>query len=200
MLEIVYKPVGELTAYGNNPMVHSDKQIAELVGSIQEFGFTNPILIDESGVIIAGHGRLEAAELAGLVEVPTVMLAHLTDDQKDAYRIADNKLPQNAGWNIDKLRVEFEKLAATSIDLDLLGFSQAEMKKVLEDGAGGGGTGGLGDPVIKYEIIFDTEEQQETWFAFLRAINAEYPEHETIGARLQNHIQSVAELTTDGKV
>ena len=201
MLEIVYKPVGDLTAYGNNPMVHSDKQIAELVGSIQEFGFTNPILIDDSGVIIAGHGRLEAAELAGLTEVPTVMLSHLSDDQRDAYRIADNKLPQNAGWNIERLREEFEKLAQTSIDIDLLGFSQAEMKKVLEAGSGeGGGGGGLGDPIIKYEIIFDDEAQQETWFAFLRAINAEFPEDDTIGARLQSHIQGIAGLVTDGPV
>lgn len=201
MLEIVYKPIGELTAYGNNPMVHSDRQVAQLVGSIQEFGFTNPILIDEAGVIIAGHGRREAAELAGLDAVPCIVLEGLSDEQKDAYRIADNKLPMNAGWNLDALKSEVEKLGETSFDLDLLGFSEAEFKKVLEHGGSGegGGTGGLGDPVIKYEIIFDDEEQQEGWFAFLRAINAEFPEDVTIGARLLSHIKGLAGLT-DGSV
>lgn len=196
-LAIKYRAIEDLKKWERNPRSHSDHQVAQLVASIQEFGFTNPVLVDEDLRIIAGHGRAEAAALAGLEEVPTIQIAGLTETQKRAYVIADNKLTLNGGWNIDNLRAEVMALGA-DFDMDLLGFSENEMQKMLgtESGDGGGG-GGLGNPIIKYEIIFDDEEQQERWFAFLRHLKAAHPQIESIGARIHEHLGEYAELTQD---
>ncbi|HDR2706217.1 TPA: ParB N-terminal domain-containing protein [Enterobacter mori] len=98
-LKIVYRPLKELTPYARNARTHSGEQVAQLVASIEEFGWTNPVLIDENGEIIAGHGRVLAAEAIDIVSVPTIKLMGLTEKQKRAYRLADNRLPLNAGWD-----------------------------------------------------------------------------------------------------
>lgn len=132
MLEIQYKKLDELNPYEFNSRTHSDKQIAQVKKSIEEFGFTNPILIDEKNEIIAGHGRLQAATELGLEEVPTIRLEGLSDIQKRAYVIADNKLALNAGWNEKMLMREMFALDDAKFDLTLTGFEGDELKKLLD--------------------------------------------------------------------
>ena len=110
---------------------HSDEQIAQIAASIAEFGFVNPILIGDDGVVIAGHGRLLAAQRLGITEVP-VVLDHLTDAQRRALVIADNRIAENAGWDRDLLRAELAALSELQFDLDLLGFAEAELTNLLE--------------------------------------------------------------------
>ena len=116
------KKVSDLIPYVNNSRTHSDEQATQIASSIKEFGFTNPVLIDESGGLIAGHGRLMAAKKLDLKEVPCIVLSGLTEAQKKAYIIADNQLPQNAGWDLDKLKLEIDTLSEMDFDIDLLGF------------------------------------------------------------------------------
>ena len=103
-LEIVCKRVSDVRGYERNARTHSTEQIDQIAASIREFGFTNPLLVDENGGIIAGHGRLAAAQRLGLDGVPCIVLAHLTDAQRRAYILADNKLALNAGWDEELLR------------------------------------------------------------------------------------------------
>lgn len=122
MLSIEYKSTGELVPYVNNSRTHSEQQVQQVAASIKEFGFTNPILIDQDGGIIAGHGRLQAAQLLSLDEVPTITLKGLTQAQRKAYVIADNKLALNSGWNDELLKVEIEALTESGFNLDILGW------------------------------------------------------------------------------
>lgn len=152
-MEIKYKKIGELTPYTNNARTHSDEQVDQIVASIKEFGFTNPLLIDENGEIIAGHGRLAAAKKLNMDEVPTIELKGLTEAQKRAYVIADNKLALNAGWDEELLKVELEALQNLDFDLELTGFSEDEIKELLgEDldfnGSGAGVSGSLADKFL----------------------------------------------------
>lgn len=119
--------VANLVPYARNSRTHSAEQVAQIAASIREFGFTNPLLIDERGGIIAGHGRLLAAQKLGFDEVPAITLQGLSDAQKKAYVIADNKLALNAGWDDEMLRVEFMELQEMGFDLELTGFSLGEI-------------------------------------------------------------------------
>ena len=121
-LSIKYVPTAELIPYAMNSRTHSERQVAQIAASIKEFGFTNPVLTDESGSIIAGHGRIEAANLLSLAEVPTISLLNLSEAQKKAYVIADNKLALNAGWNDELLKVELEALSDLDFNLEILGW------------------------------------------------------------------------------
>jgi DNA modification methylase len=120
-----------LIPYARNSRTHSDGQVAQIAASIKEFGFTNPVLIDETGSIIAGHGRVMAARKLGLADVPSIRLTHLTEAQKRAYIIADNKLALNAGWDDEMLAVELTDLKDMGFDLDLTGFSAEEIDGLL---------------------------------------------------------------------
>lgn len=122
------RKVSELVPYARNSRTHSDEQVAQIAASIKEWGFTNPILIDPDGGIIAGHGRLMAAQRLGLDDVPCITAEGWTDAQKRAYVIADNKLAMNAGWDNDMLAVEFGELADLGFDLDLTGFDEEEIE------------------------------------------------------------------------
>jgi len=124
-------PILSLTAYPANSRTHSDEQLAKVADSIREFGFTNPVLVDEHGGIIAGHGRITAAGWLGMTHVPTITLVGLTDAQKRAYVIADNQLALGAGWDMDLLRLEIGELQAVDYDVGLLGFSSEEMDGIL---------------------------------------------------------------------
>jgi len=132
-MQIKYRRAVDLTPYENNSRTHSKEQVGQIVESIKEFGFTNPILIDEDGGIIAGHGRLEAATALGMEEVPTITLEGLTEAQKRAYVIADNKLALNAGWDIGALTEEIMALSDEGFNLDLLGFDPDELTKLLDE-------------------------------------------------------------------
>lgn len=121
-LQIEYKATSSLIPYVNNSRTHSEKQVQQIAASIKEFGFTNPILVDEDDGIIAGHGRLMAAQLLELEDVPTMQLSGLTESQKKAYVIADNKIALNSGWDDELLKVEIETLKEFEFDTDLLGW------------------------------------------------------------------------------
>lgn len=139
MLKIEYVATDDLIPYVNNSRTHSESQIKQIAASIREFGFTNPILIDEGGSVIAGHGRLVAAELLELDEVPTITLEGLTDAQRKAYVIADNKLALNSGWDDELLKIEIETLKNLEFDVSILGwdilpeFDGALDYSILED-------------------------------------------------------------------
>ena len=132
-LKIEYLPVGKLLRYAKNSRTHSDEQVEQLVNSIREFGFTNPVLIDEKNELIAGHGRLAAAEILEMDKVPAIRLSNLSEEQKKAYRIADNKLALNAGWDMQLLAEEVKELMDDDFDIDLLGFNDAELDEMLSD-------------------------------------------------------------------
>jgi DNA modification methylase len=131
-VKITQKKVTELIPYVNNSRTHSDEQVAQIAASIKEFGWTNPILVDGSNGIIAGHGRLMAARKLGYEEVPTIELKDLTETQKKAYIIADNRLAQNAGWDNEILTIELNDLLADGFALELLGFDPKELNALLE--------------------------------------------------------------------
>ena len=127
-------PVERLVPYERNARTHSPEQISQLSASISEFGFLNPILVDSADGIIAGHGRLAAAKDMGLAEVPVVVLDHLTEAQKRAYVLADNKLALNAGWDEKLLQIELTGLQLQDFDLSLIGFDEDELGKLLGSG------------------------------------------------------------------
>lgn len=126
-------PIDRLIPYARNPRTHSDAQVAQIAASIAEFGFNNPILVDTKAGIIAGHGRLLAARKLQLSEVPVIVLDHLTETQKRAYIIADNKLALNAGWDEESLQVELAELQEADFNLDLLGFEDEDLARILAD-------------------------------------------------------------------
>ena len=125
--------VNDLIPYIRNARTHSESQIAQIAASIKEFGFLSPILIAEDNTILAGHGRLAAARKLGLTKVPCVKESHLTETQRRAYIIADNKLSLNAGWDEDILAIELSELQGADFDLDLLGFDESELASIFED-------------------------------------------------------------------
>ena len=132
-MEIVYKKINELKSYENNSRTHDESQIKQICESIKEYGWTNPVLIDEKGMIIAGHGRVEGAKKLDIKEVPCIVLSGLTEAQKKAYVIADNKMALNAGWNEEVLKTELENLKELDFDLELTGFSKKELEKLFDE-------------------------------------------------------------------
>ncbi|MBO9484129.1 ParB N-terminal domain-containing protein [Salinisphaera sp. G21_0] len=133
--KMVDRKVSDLIPYVNNSRVHDEEQIIQICSSIKEFGFTNPVLIDEENGIIAGHGRLMAAKKLNLKTVPCIVLAGLSEAQKKAYVIADNSIALNSSWNMDVLSREVEALQAEDFDLNLLGFKDDFMVSLFDDPA-----------------------------------------------------------------
>ena len=145
--------IHKLVPYARNARTHSKEQILQLRASIREFGFVNPVIVDRELNIIAGHGRVSAAKEEGITEVPCVFVEHMTDAQKRAYILADNKLAMNAGWDNDMLSVELSDLQGSDFDLALLGFDDAELNKLL----------GNADDVQDDEFDVDAELQKPTF-------------------------------------
>jgi len=133
-ITIVYRPITELALNPNNPRIHAPKQIHQLARSIATFGFTVPILVSSQGQVIAGHGRLLAAQELGIIHVPTICLEHLTEQQIQAYVIADNKLAENAIWNERLLAEQFKALSSVELDfsLEVTGFDMGEIDLLIE--------------------------------------------------------------------
>jgi hypothetical protein len=129
--------------FAQNSRLHSEAQIKQLARSITEFGFTNPILIAPDGTIIAGHGRLAAAKLLKLDQVPTITLGHLTETQRRALVIADNRLAENSSWSFELLKLEMDAIAADGFDLSVIGFSIGELGDIFDPE--GGGDAPIGD-------------------------------------------------------
>ena len=133
-LAVIYRPVDTLVPSRRNARTHPKRQLDQIVASIREFGFTNPILIDPDGAVIAGHGRLLAAKAMALAEVPTIILEGLSETQKRALRLADNKIALGAGWDVDLLKLELAELSTLDVEFDLsvTGFSTGEIDVALK--------------------------------------------------------------------
>ena len=124
--------IEEIKLYENNAKIHPEWQVEQIKKSIQEFGFNDPIAIDEKGIIIEGHGRFLALKDLGYTEIEVIRLNHLTEEQKVAYAIAHNKLTMNTDFDIEKLRIELSKLEESSFDLSVLGFENIELEEIME--------------------------------------------------------------------
>ncbi|CNF12705.1 ParB family protein [Yersinia enterocolitica] len=133
-IEITYRDKKALKAYAQNVIKHPEKQVEQIADSIKTFGWTNPVLIDEKNEIIAGHGRLLAADVLGIEQIPCVILEGLSEAEKRTYRIADNKIPLNGSWDQDMLALELSELQDLDIDLSVTGFSDTELEDLLSDG------------------------------------------------------------------
>src|SRR3954471_3795728 len=133
-LAVIERPIASLKPYERNARTHSKKQIHQIAGSIAEFGFTSPVIIDHTDTIMAGHGRVEAARSLGWSDVPTIRIEHLTPDQIRAYILADNRIAQSAGWDPEILKKEFEHLCSieTSFDIEVTGFATAEIDLIID--------------------------------------------------------------------
>jgi hypothetical protein len=143
--KIELRPLHDLMPYARNSRKHEDWQVAKIAGSIREFGFTNPILIDDAGTIVAGHARVMAALKLDLTEVPCIVLRHLTETQRKAYVIADNQLAALSTWDVNMMALELQELSAADFDMPILGFGELEMSGFLnqqDTGDLGGGEGG----------------------------------------------------------
>ena len=132
-LKIVYKKTEDLIPYARNSRTHDESQVAQIAASIKEFGWTNPILLDGENGIIAGHGRVLAAQKLSESKVPTIELAHMTDTQKKAYIIADNQLALNAGWDKEILGLEIEELKEEGFNIDLIGFDSKFLVDIYDE-------------------------------------------------------------------
>ena len=160
-LKIEYRATASLKRANRNARVHPKRQIEQLVAAIKQFGFTNPILVDEKAVIIAGHGRLEAALILELARVPVIEIPGLTSDQKRALALADNRLAENAEWDEDILRTELEYLVELNgaIDLSSIGFTEAEVSKLL--GADANGDDAPPQYRETFAVIVDVGDEQQ---------------------------------------
>lgn len=136
-LKVEYRPIEALTPYAGNARTHSRKQVAQIAASIRRFGFVSPVLLGEDDVVIAGHGRIEAARSLAMTEVPTIRLDHLSPAERRAYLLADNRLAELAGWDADLLALELQGLEALDLDfeLEITGFEGAELERLLGSGA-----------------------------------------------------------------
>ena len=132
-MNIEYTLVRDLRAYPNNARTYSPKQIRQIAKSIKRFGFCNPVLTDDNNQIVAGHGRVAAAKQLGIDAVPVVRLSHLSEAEKRAYILADNKLAERAGWDRELLAIELQGLVDLNFEIDLTGFETAEIDFILED-------------------------------------------------------------------
>jgi DNA modification methylase len=131
-LQVELWPIDRLLPYAANARTHPGEQVAQIAGSIAEFGFNVPCLVDDRGVLIAGHGRILAAKRLGLQQVPVIRLGHLTDAQARAFRLADNRIALNAGWDEALLGAELDRLKEDGVDLELLGFAEDELDRLLD--------------------------------------------------------------------
>lgn len=143
--------VADLIPYARNSRTHSDAQVDKIAASIREFGFLNPVIVDGQSGIVAGHGRILAAKKLGMDEVPTIEASHLTEAQRRAYVIADNRLALDAGWDDELLRIEFQELGDLGFDLALTGFDPSEMGNIMLDDSS------LLDPPEDFKEVGDAE-------------------------------------------
>jgi ParB-like chromosome segregation protein Spo0J len=160
-MKIDMMPISELRPYARNARIHSKRQIKQIGRSIERFGFCNPVLIDDNNEIIAGHGRVEAAKLLALKEVPTVRLAHLNESEKRAYVLADNRLAEKAGWDRQTLAIELQGLIDLGFEIELTGFDPADVDLMIEEI--GDHDDRNGDAVPAYEKSRAVSETGDLW-------------------------------------
>src|SRR3984893_7068970 len=158
-------PVAKLVPNARNARTHSDEQVAQLAASIEEWGWTIPVLVDEAGGIIAGHGRVMAAHRLGIEDVPVMVAACWSDAKKRAYMLADNKLTLNAEWDLDRLAIEIAELRASDFDISLIGFSESEIDDLLKADDGGDSGPGSGSLAERFMIPpFSVLNAREGWW------------------------------------
>jgi len=194
-MEIQYLNPNELVPYYQNP--RKNLNVENVAISISEFGFQQPIVVDTAKVVIVGHTRLEASKQLGLDKVP-VLIADLPPEKAKAYRIADNKLNEGSEWDYTKLHKELGELLDNNYDIENLGFHPKELEDFIthtntDDLKGGIETvenKSVSGVVIQYNIIFDDDDQQQTWFNFIKFLKSNYPNMDTIGQRLTEYIKS----------
>jgi DNA modification methylase len=163
-MQIENLSIETLRPYARNARMHSKRQIRQIAKSIQRFGFCNPVLVDEQGQIVAGHGRVAAARLLGIEQVPTVKLAHLSDVEKRAYILADNRLAEKAGWDREILAIELQALVTLDFEVELTGFETAEIDLVLEEANEAAGTpAGREDETPTYKAFPAVTRAGELW-------------------------------------
>src|SRR6266446_2899568 len=163
-MKIEVMPVNELRPYPNNARTHSKKQIRQIANSIKTFGFCNPVLIDDAKQIIAGHGRVEAAKLLGIDAVSTCRLSHLSEAEKRAYILADNKLAEKAGWDKELLAIELQGLIDLDVEIELTGFEMPEIDLILEDAReANGASSGPEDDVPQYPSGLVVTRSGDLW-------------------------------------
>lgn len=171
--QVEYWHPDTVTPYDRNPRTHSAAQIDKIAASISEYGFTNPILLDSHGTVIAGHGRRQAAQHLQLSQVPVIVLDHLDDAQRRALVIADNRLALDAGWDYELLASELGDLRAEDFDLSTIGFSDDELAELLGDKPGGGGSdeseGEGGDGIERHTFRLTGEQYEQVREAIDRA-------------------------------
>ena len=201
-MKIEMLKLDEIIPYRKNPRVN-DVAVEKVASSINEYGFRNPILLDQDNVIIAGHTRYRASKLLDLKEVPVIINTDLTDAQIKAFRIADNRTSEFAEWDTKLLLSEMDDLELEGFDLDLTGFDLLDIEnmrlkdekqdqKELEKNEDLPQQENLG--VIQYNIIFNTEDEQITWHRFLKYLKDHYQNYETISERLIDFINNKVDL------
>jgi hypothetical protein len=187
--------INKVIPYHNNP--RKNQTIDAIASSINEYGFQQPIVVDKNMVVIVGHTRLLGAKKLGLDKVP-IQIADLTQAQAKAYRIADNKLNEGSEWDYTKLHNELAELLDDNYDITNLGFHPQELDDFLNDTYDGDAEQGIetvenhsaSGVIIQYNIIFDDDDQQQTWFNFIKFLKAHYPDMDTIGERLTEFIKT----------
>ena len=194
--------IDDLKPYARNARTHPKKQVEALAQSMRQFGWTSPLLISADLEVVGGHGRLLAAilirekrhEIPGwedIATVPALRLDGLTPEQIKAYRVADNKLAELGGWDMDLLTQELGELQDSAFNLDLTGFLDGEfedLKASLGRTGGRRSRGSNGTPVISYSIVFADTEQRKTWLQFMKHLKLTYPDAKTIAERLLLHV------------
>lgn len=164
--KIIMEPVERLIENKHNARTHSAEQVDQIAAAIKEFGFINPILVDEKGEVLAGHGRILAARQLGMKAVPALRFDHLTDEQKRAYLLADNKLAENAGWDEELLKLELWALEEAGFDVPLTGFSEKEIEALKKAAENEDPIYEKDEPIsddLKYQIlVFCENEDQQT--------------------------------------
>lgn len=200
-LSIKYKNTDDLIPYAMNSRTHNEQQVGQIAASIKAFGFTNPVLLDGENGIIAGHGRVLAAQKLALQQVPTIELSHFNENQKRAYVIVDNKLALNAEWDKEFLMSEIKTLESEKFDLSLLGFQPYEISDLsneLNEDDDEDTDSKEEDELnftIQYNIVFDHEEQQDDWYSFIKYLKEKYPDAETVAERLQLFLRNNGYVT-----
>lgn len=163
-------PLARLIPNARNARTHSDEQIAQLAASIEEWGWTIPVLVDEDGGIIAGHGRVLAAQRLGIKDVPVMVAIGWSDAKKRAYMLADNKLTLNAEWDLDRLAIEIADLGGSDFDISLIGFADSEIDALLREP-------GSTDPEAEWQGMPEFNQQDKTGF---RSIVVHFRDQEAV--------------------
>jgi hypothetical protein len=189
-MKITMEPITSIRPYPSNPRKNASA-IAKLARILKEVGFRQPIVVDADRVIIAGHTRLEAARRLGMKEVPVHIAADMSPEQVKAWRIADNRVGQEAEWDTELLKFEIGELVDMDFDTDFLGFDEIELATIMD---GEAFTIEPDEPKeadrgIRYSILFDSSEQRSAWFQFMNYIQSVFPNKDTLGQRLRAFIE-----------